>query len=78
MEGFLTNAFERERNGNLKRFPLQKSQHTYQRGRSWETALHDLFNRIEVALHHRIFACGTFLDVEGAFDKLHEKSNYKG
>jgi ribonuclease HI len=56
------------RTGPLKRSPLHESQHAYQRSKSCETALHDLVSRIEVALNHKIFAFGTFLDVEGAFD----------
>jgi hypothetical protein len=56
------------RMGPLKRFPLDRSQHAYQRGRSSETALHDLVSRIESALGHKFFALGAFLDVEGAFD----------
>jgi hypothetical protein len=50
------------------KFYLDHSQHAYQRGRSSETALHDLVSRIESALGHKIFALGAFLDVEGAFD----------
>jgi hypothetical protein len=38
------------------------------RHKSCKTALHDLVSRIEVALHHKNFAFGTFLDIEGAFD----------
>jgi hypothetical protein len=53
----------------LKRFPLKRSQYAYQRGRSSETALHSLVNRIESAICHKIFALGAFLNVEGAFDK---------
>jgi Reverse transcriptase (RNA-dependent DNA polymerase) len=56
------------RTGPLKRFPLHESQHTYQRAQSCETALHDLVERIEEALNHKILAFGTFLDFEGAFD----------
>jgi Reverse transcriptase (RNA-dependent DNA polymerase) len=56
------------RTGPLKRFPLHESQHAYQRGKSCETALHDLVERIEEALNHKSFAFGTFLDIEGAFD----------
>jgi Reverse transcriptase (RNA-dependent DNA polymerase) len=56
------------RMGPLKRFLLHKSQHAYQRGKSSETALHDLDSIIESALHHKVFALGAFLDVEGAFD----------
>jgi hypothetical protein len=54
--------------GSLKRFPLERSQHAYQRDRSSETALHSLVRRIESVLGHKIFALGAFLDVEGAFD----------
>jgi hypothetical protein len=54
--------------GPLKRFPLERSQHVYQRGTSSETALHDLVSRIESVLRHKVFALGVFLDVEGAFD----------
>jgi hypothetical protein len=54
--------------GPIKRFPLERSQHAYQRGRSSEASLHDLVSRIESALGHKIFAFGAFLDVEGAFD----------
>jgi hypothetical protein len=53
--------------GPLKRFPLERSQHGYQRGRSSETVLHDLVSRIESTLGHKIFALGAFLDVEEAF-----------
>jgi hypothetical protein len=50
------------------RFPLHEAQNAYQRGKSCETALYDLLNRIEEALRYKIFAFGTFLDIEGAFD----------
>ena len=56
------------RTGPLKRFPLHETQHAYQKSKSCETALHDLVSRIEVALDCKIFAFGTFLDVEGVFD----------
>jgi hypothetical protein len=53
--------------GQLKRFPSERSQHAYQRGRSSETTLYNLVSRIEWALSHKIFALAAFLDVEGAF-----------
>jgi hypothetical protein len=53
--------------GPLKRFQLDRSQHTYQRGRSSENALHDLVSRIESVLDHKLFSLRAFLDVEGAF-----------
>jgi ribonuclease HI len=56
------------RTGPLKGYPLHEAQHAYQRAKSCETALHDLVSRVELALNHKIFALGAFLDVEGAFD----------
>jgi hypothetical protein len=53
------------RMGPLKIFPLERSQLAYLRGRSSETALHDLVSRIKTAVGHKIFALGAFLDVEG-------------
>lgn len=52
----------------LKRWPLHASQHAYQRGRSTETALHDLVCGIEGELDKKGHALGAFLDIEGAFD----------
>jgi hypothetical protein len=54
--------------GPLKRFPLERSQNAYQRGRSSETTLHNPDSRFESALGRKIFALSAFLDVEGAFD----------
>jgi hypothetical protein len=73
LTSFLLKTMERLVNqsirmGPLKRFLLECPQHAYQRGRSSETALHNLVNRIESALGRKIFALGAFLDVEGAFD----------
>jgi Reverse transcriptase (RNA-dependent DNA polymerase) len=56
------------RDGPLKKYSLQESQHVYQKGKSAETALHDLVSRVEGALKQKIFAMGSFLDIEGAFD----------
>jgi Reverse transcriptase (RNA-dependent DNA polymerase) len=55
------------RDGPLKKYSLQESQHAYQKGKSAETALHDLVSRVEGALKQKIFAMGSFLDMEGAF-----------
>jgi hypothetical protein len=44
------------RMGPLKRIPLERSQHAYQRGGSSVTALQGLVSRIESALGHKIFA----------------------
>ena len=56
------------RDNSLKTFPLHARQHAYQRGKSVETALHEVVFRIEKALSHNEFALGMFMDIEGAFD----------
>lgn len=52
----------------LKRVPLHANQHAYQVGKSTDTALHQLTQRIEKMLGTGKIALGCFLDVEGAFD----------
>jgi hypothetical protein len=71
LTSFLLKTMERlvdQSMGPLTKFPLERSQHAYQSGRSSETPLHDLVSRIESSLGHKIFALGAFLDVERAFD----------
>lgn len=48
--------------------PLHHRQHAYQKGKSVETALHQLVVKIEKALDNKMFALGIFMDIEGAFD----------
>jgi hypothetical protein len=43
-------------------------QQAYLKGKSTETALHDLVYKIDGSLAEKEFALGVFLDVEGAFD----------
>jgi hypothetical protein len=43
-------------------------QHAYLKGRSTETALHDLVYKIDGSLAQKELALGVFLDLEGAFD----------
>jgi hypothetical protein len=57
------------RDGVLRIHPLNRNQHAYQKGKSTETALHNLVNRIEYAIEHKDVALGAFLDIEGAFDR---------
>lgn len=52
----------------LKRFPLHANQHAYQTGKSTDTALHQLTQKIEYMLDNGKIALGCFMDVEGAFD----------
>jgi hypothetical protein len=46
------------RTGPLKRYPLKRTQYAYQRGRSSESALHDLVSRIKSVICHKLFALG--------------------
>jgi hypothetical protein len=52
----------------LKDYPLNPMQHAYLKGKSTETALHDLVYKIGGSLAQKEFALGVFLDVEGASD----------
>ncbi|XP_048484155.1 uncharacterized protein LOC105391530 [Plutella xylostella] len=56
------------RTGYLTQNPLHVKQHAYQKGKSTETALIELTDRIEKALEDKEIALCAFLDVEGAFD----------
>jgi hypothetical protein len=57
------------RDGILRIHPLHRNQHAYQKGKSTETALHNVVTRIECAIEHKDIALGTFLDIKGAFDR---------
>ena len=48
--------------------PLNKHQHAYVRGRSCDTALSELVDRLEQGVHRGNFSLGVFLDIQGAFD----------
>jgi hypothetical protein len=43
-------------------------QHAYLKGKTTETALHDLVYKIDGSSAQQKFALGVFLDVEGALD----------
>jgi hypothetical protein len=51
--------------GQLRDYLLNPMQHAYLKGKSTETALHDL---VYWSLAQKELALGVFLDVEGAFD----------
>jgi hypothetical protein len=53
----------------LKVYPLHQNQHSYQTGKSTETALHNVVTCIENATEYKGIALGAFLDMEGAFDR---------
>lgn len=52
----------------LQERPLHPRQHAYTKGRSTETALHDLTSRVEESIRNGNSALVGFLDIEGAFD----------
>jgi hypothetical protein len=57
------------RDGVLKMHTLHRNQHAYQKGKSTETALHNVVTRIEYAIEHKDIALGAFLHILGAFDR---------
>jgi len=56
------------RDGPLLDLPIHPRQHAFQAGKSTESALHHLVNRIEKALDAGQYALGVFFDIQGAFD----------
>lgn len=58
----------------LERAPLSKSQHAYCKGRSVETALHEVLRPIEHSIHFKQYALAAFLDIEGAFNNISTES----
>lgn len=49
---------------------ISKSQHAYMKGKSTETALHQLVITAEKAIEHNQYALTAFLDIEGAFNNV--------
>ena len=47
---------------------LHRDQHVYRASRSSETALSKAVNLIEDQLNLKVFAIGTFMSIEGAFN----------
>jgi len=56
------------RDGPLLDLPIHPRQHAFQAGKSTESALHQLVNRIEKALDAGEYALGDFFYIQGAFD----------
>jgi len=52
----------------LLRCPLSERQHAYMTGRSTETALHCVVDRIETTLEHKQYAMACLVDISGAFN----------
>ena len=73
LTSFLLKTLERLVDRHIREYalverPVQISQHTYQAGRSVETALHHLVGVVEGALERKRSVLSVFLDIEGAFD----------
>lgn len=73
LTSFLLKAVERLldlyiRGDVLKKHPLHANQHAYQTGKSTDTALHQMTQKIECMLKSGKVALGCLMDIEGAFD----------
>jgi hypothetical protein len=74
LSSFLLKTMEKLVDRNIREsalgiHPLHRNQHADQIGKSTETALHNVVTRIEYAIEHKDIALGTFLDIEGTFDR---------
>ncbi|CAH2108833.1 unnamed protein product [Euphydryas editha] len=57
------------RENYLQKLPLHPNQHAYSQGKCTDSALQAVVSVIESAISDKGFCLGTFLDIEGAFDK---------
>ena len=58
----------------LLKHPLHQNQHAYLPGKSTESALHSVVNKVEYSLTNKMSTLGIFIDIEGAFDKVSTES----
>lgn len=58
--------------------PIHNNQHAYRMGRSTETALLEVVDRVEKALEDKEIALTAFLDIEGAFDNTPTRTLVEG
>ncbi|CAK1588958.1 unnamed protein product [Parnassius mnemosyne] len=66
---------ERELRGSaLMNLPLHDKQHAYSLGKSTESALHKVITKIEEAIQNKEICLGSFIDIEGAFDRTNFSS----
>lgn len=79
---FLLKALERildyEIRASLPSNFISSNQHAYIKGRSVETALHEVVSTIEYSLNHKEFSLATFLDIEGAFNNVESDAIEEG
>lgn len=53
---------------------LSNSQHAYMKGKSTETALHEVVSTVERGLFYKQYTMAAFLDIEGAFNNVKTES----
>ena len=74
LSSFLLKTFERLLDIHIRSkadlFGLSRSQHAYIKGRSTETALHEVVSKIENSLEYKEYSLAAFLDIEGAFNNV--------
>ncbi|MCF6239098.1 MAG: hypothetical protein L3J79_09890, partial [Candidatus Marinimicrobia bacterium] len=58
--------------------PLSSNQHAFRKGSSCDSAISDMVNGIESAIHRGHYALGVFLDISGAFDNLDPQAGIAG
>ena len=79
LTSFLLKALERLcerelREHTLKHMPMHDNQHAYTSGKSTESALHLVVSQIEETIRDKSICLGTFIDIEGAFDRTNFSS----
>lgn len=55
---------------NISNMEFSADQHAYIKGKSVESALHDLSRNIEESIEYKEYALACFLDIEGAFNNI--------
>jgi hypothetical protein len=58
--------------------PIHESQHGFRRGRSTETVLTKMVDKIERAVVKQEYALGVFLDIQGAFNSISPEALMRG
>lgn len=56
---------------------FRKAQHSYQKGKSVETALHEVVKATEKSLKNKEFTMAASMDIEGAFNKVHSGFKFR-